>query len=407
MAKYEILKARLSQFEPIFLPLEEQAGIRILERSARVIWDVELGEELDEEAVAAQIKQGLATSSDSVRQPKMRLSINLPYEAVAIPEIDQVLVKLVNSLGPFGGAQIKISFKQSPADWNDVRSFATSLRAILGINSNLEILLVAPFVEVPETEMAALFNLGVRLRFAAGWTGGQTSDQPLLVNENTLKSLSEFGFRAAIEWYVHAQNMELFQQQIESLLVANFSSGFSLPLVSQNPFYRFGSGFPQLPDALEYCQLLSDCYRRFPYFDDMLFPLNDLMLLIKDGGYHSGWHLPATNFLSVNPEGGIGVFRHSPTLALPWKTVASVTTTPAEVLKRDFSQFVNNSWRWEKLPYCRDCNWRYVCGGLDAMAADYLPSQDLDTMCAYRKLFLDHFASIRVPNFVIGAQPKI
>ena len=72
--------------------------------------------------------------------------------------------------------------------------------------------------------------------------------------------------------------------QIDNLLAVNLSSGLSLPLVSQNPYYQWGPGFPELPEALEYCRLLTRTYKKYPYYDDVFAPLDMLVSLITEGG---------------------------------------------------------------------------------------------------------------------------
>ena len=340
---------------------------------------------------------------DSDRQPPIGLSIHLLHEAIALDGICPALIALAEFLGLAARTQIVIHLDQPFADWSVIQSLAKSMRASSGRAKEAYIELIAPFGEFREAEMESLFNVGVRVRFVAGWTKGCPPDQPLLVNAGVLRSFSELGFRAPIEWYVHADNMQTFEEQIPNLLVENYSSGFSLPLVSQNPYYQFGPGFPALPDALDYCQLLARTYKRYPYYDDVFSPLTDLALLIREGGWHSKLNIStAVNFF-LDAEGRVGLYRQSPALALAWTTVSEVAATSLDVLRNRFLEFTGKAWQWEKVPYCRECGWRYACGGLDAAA---LSRKDLDTMCGHRKLFLEHFATLRAPDCVIGAPQK-
>jgi hypothetical protein len=265
--------------------------------------------------------------------------------------------------------------------------------------------LVAPFGEYREAEMEALFNLGVRLKYTSGWIQGCSANQIPAIDADVLRNLSEFGFRVPIDWYVHENNIQTFEAKIQNLLIANFSAGFSLPLVSQNPYYRFEPGFPNLPDALAYCQLLMQTYKEYPYYDDVFYPLNVLAMLVKEGGWIPRLNIPtAINFI-LDEKGHIGIFRQSPALSHSWSNISEMAATPLDELRNRFLQFSNDAWKWENIPFCRECCWRHVCGGLDLNSVG-LSHGKLDAMCGYRKLFLEHFATLRAPDYVVGVSEK-
>ena len=402
----ETLKSRLQKFEPIFLPADQQGTLRVIEKSARVACDIIPSDQTDEGQIIAQVDSILSKSWDSDQQPPVKLSIHLPHEAIALDGVCRALVALAEFLGPIARSQIIIHLDQPSTDWSAIRSLAKSLRESLSRPKEVSILLIAPFGEFHETEMEALFDLGVRIRFAAGWIKGCPPDQVPPINTGVLRSFSELGFRTPIEWYVHKGNIQAFEEQIPNLLVTNYSSGFSLPLISRNPYYKFGTGFPSLPDALEYCQLLTRSYKQYPYYDDVLSPLDDLALLIKEGGWHSKLNIPVSVHLVLDAEGRIGLYKQSAALALAWTTVSEVIATSVETLRDHFLQLTGDAWRWEKIPYCCECCWRYACGGLDPSLDHDPPDKDLDTMCGYRKLFLGHFVTLRAPDHVIGTAKK-
>ena len=402
----ETLKSRLQKFEPIILPAGQQGTLRVLEKTARVACDIIPGDQTDEEQIISEIDSFLSKSRDSDQQQLIRLSIHLLREAIALDGVCRALATLAEFLGTAAKTKIVIHLNQPSADWSAIQSLAKSLRENPGRSKDAYVELIAPFGEFREAEMEALFDLGVRIRFAAGWIKGCPLDQVPPINLKVLRSLSELGFRTPIEWYVHAGNIEAFEEQIPNLLVDNFSSGFSLPLISRNPYYKFGPGFPSLPDAVKYCQLLTRSYKQYPYYDDIFSPLTDLALLVGKGGWHSKLNIPASVNFILDAEGHVSLYKQSPALALVWTTVSEVIATPLDTLRDRFLRFAGDAWQWEKVPYCRTCDWRYVCGGLDASANNCLASEDLDTMCGHRKLFLEHFATLRVPDHVIGAAKK-
>lgn len=397
----EILKSRLERLEPIFLSNDETGLLRVLEKSAGVLCDVAPDHLTDDQKLAGEIESLLSkySGSNSILSPSVRCFIHLKHEATGLEGAADTLAALSKFLGSNGTSRIIIHSNQSVFDHAPLLSLARTLREQFSLSRGLGIQLVAPFGEYREAEMEALFNLGVTLKYAAGWI---SNGQDPTIDVNTLRSLSEFGFRVPIEWYVHENNMPEFSARIQNLLIANFSGGFSLPLVSQNPYYRFEPDFPKLPEALAYCQFLMQSYEEYPYFDDVFYPLNVLAMLIKDGGWNPGLNIPtAINFI-LDENGQIDVFRQSPALGKRFASMSEVVGTPLDELKARFLDFANQAWKWENIPYCRECRWRRICGGLDPDAGNHVNQDIPDTMCGHRKLFLEHFANLRAPDHVMA-----
>jgi len=347
-----------------------------------------------------------ADVSNASQQSPIKLHIHLVHEAAQLDDVAPALASLVKFLQTNVNARIIIYASQPLVDYAPVLSLTKSLRENLNLPKEVGIRLVAPFGEYRETEMEAFFNLGVRLKYASGWVNGGSKDQIAAVDAGVLRKLSEFGFRVPIEWYVHENSMQLFEAQIQNLLITNFSAGFSLPLVSQNPYYRFEPDFPNLPEAVAYCQFLARNYKEYPHFDDVFYPLNILALLIKQGGWSSILNLPSVLNFSLDERGQISVFRQSPTLGHRWASISEVLATSLEELRDQYLQFASVAWKWREIPYCEPCCWRHVCGGLDPKSHNGLSRDKLDTMCGYRKLFLEHFANLRVPDYLVGVSEK-
>jgi hypothetical protein len=398
------LISRLQKFEPVLLQANGNTPARIMEKSARAVCGIPTNDEADEDKIAADLENVLAEAWNSESQTFTRLSVHLPQEALGVTDLDRTLANLATFLGDQSTTQIRVYLDQAYNDWPAIRALTKSLRerADAKKTAGVRLLVVAPFTSIPQAEMEALFESGVRIRFAAGWAKDCPSDRTPVIDTDALQSFSKFGFRAAIEWYVHVNNMEAFEEQIPDLLVQNHFSGFSMPLVSENPYWAPGTGCPSLPDALDYCQLLARIYKQYPYYDDVFSPLTGLALLVKGGGWHSQMGIPVTADFLVDANGGIGLYRQTPALAQPWNTVSNVAAASADDLRTVFLEFAKNAWNWEKLGYCHGCRWRHVCGGIDMPKNQCLLEKDLDVMCGHLKLFLEHFASLRATDWVAG-----
>ena len=163
---FKTLRSRLQPFEPVFLTAGEPGSLRVLEKSAHAVCDILPDDLADEEQVVSQVQAVLSKSVDSDQQPPIRLSIALLHEGIAQDGICRALVALAEFLGPAVGSQILIHLDQPSADWSVIQSLVKLLGESLGRPNQASVQLVAPFGEFDEAKMEALFNLGVRVRFA-------------------------------------------------------------------------------------------------------------------------------------------------------------------------------------------------------------------------------------------------
>lgn len=397
----ETFKSQLKILEPIVFHNQEENKLRILERTARGVYDVAISPSRIEDETVSKL-QSLLNPLEFDQPAPMGVFIQLPYEAVSVTDVHRAVAILADLFEPPVGTEIAIYSDQPAPRLSAVIQLVKALRESLSRPNGTDIQISAPFGEFNETEASGLFDLGVRIRYAAGWVRGCSAGQVPPVNLNALRAFSEFGFRTVIEWFVHAANIKAFEEQISDYLHATFSSGFSLPLVLKSPYYKFDSGYPPLPDALEYCQFLARVYEQHPFYDDVFAPLNHLAMLVNDGGWNVRLDVPTTINFAVDGDGQVYVYKQSPALASRWTTVSALTTTPLPLLRENFLRFVHGLWGWESNAYCRECCWRHICGGLDPSGVAGLSRCELDTMCGYRKLFLQHFAELRASDHVFG-----
>jgi hypothetical protein len=397
------LKSRLHPFEPILLSDNQTGTLRILEKSSRVVCDVTFNPSNNNEQIISEIESVLTKSCDpnSEVESRTKIAIHLTGESIGTDNLSDALLALIEFLGPNTNPQIKIHLDRPIADWAAISSLARSVRERFSRPRSLAFDLAAPFGDMDEADMEQLFQSGVRIRYTAGWINGQAAEKVPEIDMVALRKLSEFGFRVPIEWYVHRDNLSSFGSHSENLLIANYSAGFSLPLISQNPYYRFAPGFPALPDATAYCELLAGNYTKHPHFDDTFYPLNILAMFIKEGGWNYKLNIPIAINFQIDEKGRVGIFRQAPALAEDWMGISEIASTPREELRANLLAFSTRTPRWENVPYCSECRWRYTCGGLDSSINSEVRPEDLDTMCNYRKLFLEHFATVRLPDSVL------
>lgn len=399
----DTLKRRLLPFGAVLLNSGETGPVRVISCNGQVACDFELNSSLTDEQILGKVTSVLSEAREAGRdEPLIRTVIHVLQEAIVSAGASLALVALAEVLGAKARARIIIHLDERFSDWDTIKSLAVAVRQDLSNPRDVGIELVSPFREFSEEKMVQLFDLGVRIRIAAGWDRGCEAGSILEVDPVAVRRLSKIGFRALVEWYVSADSIGMFEQRLPNLLTASFCSGFSLPLLCENPYYRPELGFPEMPDALEYCRFLARVYKEYPYYDDVFYPLNFIALIVKDGGWEQTLNIPTQIQLVVDGDGCVGVYRQCAAQALTWTRISELKAARREELRAQFLEFIRCGWNWHNRPYCCECGWRYMCGGLDVLKDDSRLMRYVECMCAHRKLFLEHFGLLRAPDFTIG-----
>ena len=214
------VESRLQHLQPIVLH-SSSGQLRVLDRAARIVCDVESGGSDDH--VVAQLEAVLAESPRSSWNPDVRLYIQLVEGALQLSCLPDALAKLCLFLEPSSYRQITVHSSEPIGDQELVVTALSKTRELLGDSRNVGIEVVGPLKVAPERFLDSLFDAGIRLRVAAGWAPGQEASQCLGVDAVALRAYAEYGFRVAIAWYVHAYNIEALKERIPELLLVNMN----------------------------------------------------------------------------------------------------------------------------------------------------------------------------------------
>jgi hypothetical protein len=97
-----------------------------------------------------------------------------------------------------------------------------------------------------------------------------TCSHPL---RNTITDIAKYGFSIPCIWYVDEKNVEQILSAIDEIMNINLHSGFALPLSSERFFKKDTAN----PSRAKYLQLMTEVYCKYSYYDDVLYPLNDIL----------------------------------------------------------------------------------------------------------------------------------
>ena len=248
----EAIRLRLRHLEPLVFGGPD-GSIRVLAKSARVMCDVPVGGLTDEKAIATEIEGVLSEPVGSRQEPPIWLRVNVVSEAFGLDDVWHALGVLAEFLKPHAGVQLVLHFANPPEEWGSILSNVKLLRETLRQPNDLTIQATGPFSAITDSEMESLFGFGVYVIFQAGCSWHYKSDRCFDVDMSALRRFSTFGFRTPVTLHVHENNIGEIESSLPNVLRSNCYSGFSLPLVSCSPYYRFSDGCPSLPDAKEYC----------------------------------------------------------------------------------------------------------------------------------------------------------
>lgn len=387
-----------------FICIEQDAdadrGITLLEKNGRFKFKLQNGNAIQSQQLSPTLNRELQRLALANFQPMTKVTIRVLHEALGLPGLQSALVNIYRCFGRTARCRAVIHSDTPITNWMENRNLVSYLRNNFTEHKRFGLQIVAPSFEVSEDELEEMFALGVAIRIASGWVRQSDGCHAPDIDLGAVRKLAERGFRSVVDWYVHGNNIHTLQQNAESILEAGMYSGFSLPLVSESPYYEFRAGFPDLPSAHDYCQLLVAFYQKYPHFDEVMAPLSELALNVGQGGWNTEFHCHSRINIFVKESGEIGFYRHSPALGQAWTSVDLAASLSNDELRKSLFDFVKETSEWERYAYCRDCRWRWICGGIGVESQSSLAEKHLDAMCMYRKVFIEYFAGERPVNFM-------
>ncbi len=346
--------------------------------------------------LAAEVRHFFVDSDPGPRTSPVAVRVHIPIEDVYSSRLlrDQLPFFLAG-LRCVRSVELAFHFCEPPKDWAPLLRWLNTFVAERDEETQYRLSVTGPFPRLSEEVKEALSAYDVRLAYTVGWRPGGSSH--IAIDSDCLTDLAKHGFRVPLIGYVDAVNISELRAALGPVLTGNQYSGFSLPLVLQHPRYAFRPTDPAIPDEAAYCRLLHEVYNQFPHYDDVFHPIEELAGLLRDGGWSGGNETPTRLRVLISAD-GIGVYQLIPALARHWRDWGTITDggLVAERIWPELLQFHRRDCTWAQNPFCGTCNWRFVCGGLDARSGTRQPQtqpEGLSALCGGRKLFLRTLAT--------------
>lgn len=369
----------------------DDGGVVVADRTARCVATIDPPSlRAGEEAVRTQVGELLALGEPADPDGRVQFEVHITLEAIhRSSDVRNSLPPLLEGLLPVGPVELKVYFSRPPRDWY---LFANWVGLLLRRHPPLRgrVHLWGPPSPGDELLKETFCDLGLRLGATAGWS----PVGPQELQWDAVRDWSRFGFRVPVVFFVTAANLHEVPAVLEASLRANEYSGFALAAAFHHPDYDPTRHDPA-PAPADYAALLARTYRDLPQYDDVFFPITDVVSSFADGGWRADARTPATARLLLTPTGGVGTFRHVPGLATGWVDWPTFRTWPPEELPSRLLDIQRTAFAQPDSRPCRDCPWWHVCGGGDRTEGRLSADSVWSAACEYRKEFFAGLLRLR------------
>jgi hypothetical protein len=317
-----------------------------------------------------------------------RLSLVIDGRALANRTVAPAIRSLCEAFSSAKSCRLEIhSHEGQRPDFDKLLEFANSLRLLKVTHP----LITYGRFEIPTAkQMEDMFEvacLGVYTVNASAPRFGKTDG-------DVVSCFTDFGFLMPVRFLIGEQSLETIEEDIPKAIAANRSAGFSLPLVTETPF--FDPRRDTVPGPSAYCDLLVRVYRSYPWFDNWLHPISELAMAFRiEGSYSQIDQAHYSLKFFVDQEGRVFRYRQVPAMSVEFGACEAFASADPVQIRSLLSE--------ESVPSnlnCHGCGWEFICGGHDTFQSDrhdpdLFPTVNgiFNTHCLYRTLFIEHFAS--------------
>jgi len=241
-------------------------GLLILDRTGKRITHICRNNTGDIDAVSLDTVHSFFAdaqeSSEAEQVPKVRIDSNVAV--LSHVESCDAFFSAVKEFHETHEVTLRFHSENPLSNWSDVLNQRIELLKNRRKEKQLFLQIYSPYERMTESDKDFLFNQDFQLLFVHDSITFSSSIR------DTLLDLAEYGFRVPFVWYIHEQNVKQIPEMIDEAMVLNHNAGFSVPLISEC-FYKKTL---LSPSSGEYLRLLVDIYSKYPFYDEVLYPLN-------------------------------------------------------------------------------------------------------------------------------------
>jgi hypothetical protein len=254
--------------------------------------------------------------------------------------------------------RLNVYFTNQPNDWLPMFRWIDSFHEVGIAEKSIKCSssLTGPFESLEEDFCDYSAVMRVQLNYAI--------TQPGVLSRSSyrthMSAIAKQGARIVATYVVDANNIDYIYDSCDADLQANQYSGLSLPLSVELP----GFANHRVPSQNSYRNLVSSIYDKFPHYDDVLYPICQVMENVKMSGWNRSLDLPRLVNLYASRD-GVSVYRLFPKASLFWLPWGAVIDSDSADYTNTLCEFVAKNYDINNNRHCRKCEWYRLCGGVD------------------------------------------
>jgi len=167
---------------------------------------------------------------------------------------------------------LRFQFQEPPDSWTKLLGSFCSHWQEMRDKKRLLITLSGVFCELSDEDFAFIVKHDIQLEYVCPFVEGASSFSE--ESKAVIFQIAGQGLRLPIVWYIDENTVNKVLPLIDEAMFLNFNSGFSVPLAR----YSLFADAMHEPDEESYLSFLADVYERHIFYDDVLFPLNFVLI---------------------------------------------------------------------------------------------------------------------------------
>jgi hypothetical protein len=209
------------------------------------------------------------TTNEAIEQ---MLTVNLRLDTLLSPDIVSALNNAISGCTETTQILLRFQFQEPPDSWAKLlESFCNHWQEMRD-KKRLIVTLSGVFDEISDEDCAFFAENDIQLEYVH-----QIADAVPHFSEESKAMISQIagsGLRLPIVWYIDESALKHILPLVDEAMFLNFNSGFSVPLSR----YSLFAGEFREPDEESYLSFLADLYEQHIFYDDVLFPLNFILI---------------------------------------------------------------------------------------------------------------------------------
>jgi hypothetical protein len=245
------------------------------------------------------------------KNEKLTATLYLFYHDICDSFFREDLIDFIIAISKRRLLQISIFFQESPVSWmNSLSPFISSFSQEIS-NKQITVSLVGTFNFTSYEDKNFLFENNFHLFHVCNPLSNDKESTIV-----TLEDYSNFGFKIPFVWYYNESYNNIINLcQISEYLSANMFLGFAFPLEAHSPY----CSVLKTIDSKKYINFLLTVYKKYPYFENVFYPLAAIAANSHHGLYTEHGLRRSVNLLYTIDK-GLQCFGHVPALAIPCET---------------------------------------------------------------------------------------